>query len=1056
MRLAALRVVGLVGVIGLGLAAPGRAERPPLKAYTTADGLAHDSVNKIVRDSRGFLWFCTAEGLSRFDGSRFKNYTQDQGLPHRNINDLLETRAGDYLVATSAGVSVFNPRGTAYRWNVLESRLEQTSADQPLFRTFLPPAAGSPTNTVILSLAEDGHGRIWAGTADGLFRLERAGDSWTFREVAIQGFKNPPNEITGLITDASGDLLVGCAKGLFRIASNGRLTRLFDQSSTSIYRDRDNRLWVDVGTELCLFAWDRDALTLVHRYSQRDGLPPHALHFYTLQLSDGRIYVGFEYGISEFLPEAKGDEPKFRVFEREKVNALAEDAGGALWIGTDTKGAWKLAPTGFMMFGDGDGLPPTDELMSVFPDRDDGVYVASRPNTLSHLAARPMGPARFERVTPRGLTNRSWGWHFLDLLSRDDEWWVPGADGLRHYPKVARFADLARTSPSHVYTRRDGLSGNEVFLQFEDSRGDIWFALIAVADTLVRWERRTGRIFQYTTADGLPRFNGPMSFAEDSHGNVWFGYYFGGLARYRDGKFRLFTDRDGLPASRVNDLLADSSGRLWIATSGRGLFRVDRPDDETLVFRGLSTADGLSSNLPQCLTEDRLGRVYVGTGLGINRIDRDGTLRIFTEEDGLPGDHITRCAADRTGRLWFITRNTLVRFTPAAEPTAPPPDVFIDKVLVNGVPQHVSDLGERDIQPLDLASNQRQIQVDYLALTFTTGTNIRYQYQLDAGSWSAPTRERTVSLDLAPGSHTLQVRAINAAGTLGAHQASVRLHILAPVWLRWWFIGSIASLGALVLWAFYGYRVARLREINAALAGARRAEEALRRSREERLGELERVRARIATDLHDDIGSSLTQIAVLSEVARRAEDGGSQPIERIISISNELVDTMSDIVWAINPRKDHLSDLLQRMRRFASDVLSASHIAFTFRTPDADRDVELGANVRREVFLIFKETLNNIVRHSACTRVDISFSLDDDRLVLRVSDDGKGFDPEAVSDGRGGNGRGGNGLVNMRRRSREIGAKLEMISRPGAGTTTILHLFPTHTGGAGRAHDEGS
>ena len=185
-----LRRALLAVFLGAIFATPGRAEKSPLKAYTTADGLAHDSINKIVRDSRGFVWFCTAEGLSRFDEHRFKSYAQDQGLPHRNVNDLLETTAGDYLVATSAGVSAFNPRGRAYRWNVVESRLEQTAADPPLFRTFLPPPRVNRRINVILHLAEDGHGRVWAGTANGLFQMTRAGGGWTLEEFEIENWKD--------------------------------------------------------------------------------------------------------------------------------------------------------------------------------------------------------------------------------------------------------------------------------------------------------------------------------------------------------------------------------------------------------------------------------------------------------------------------------------------------------------------------------------------------------------------------------------------------------------------------------------------------------------------------------------------------------------------------------------------------------------------------------------------------------------------------------------------------------------------------------------------------
>src|SRR5262245_39234687 len=298
--------VTLAVVLALSTASPSRAERPPLKRYTAADGLTHDSVNKIVRDSHGFLWLCTAEGLSRFDGTRFKSYTQNDGLPHRNVNDLLETRSGEYLVATSAGLSVFNPTGRAYRWNVLASRLDQTSGDPPLFRTLRPAPGASPSDNSInwvRTLVEDRAGRIWAGTANGLFRVERAGDAWAFRRVPIEHLTVGPS-VVALMLDASGEVLMSSDAGVHRLSGDGSAQRLLSVSSGALYLDRENRLWVDSGLDLRVFAVDREGVVLLHTYTQRDGLPEYAAHFNVHQMSDGRIYVGFAFGFSEFLPDA--------------------------------------------------------------------------------------------------------------------------------------------------------------------------------------------------------------------------------------------------------------------------------------------------------------------------------------------------------------------------------------------------------------------------------------------------------------------------------------------------------------------------------------------------------------------------------------------------------------------------------------------------------------------------------------------------------------------------------------------------------------------------------
>ena len=323
-------------------------------------------------------------------------------------------------------------------------------------------------------------------------------------------------------------------------------------------------------------------------------------------------------------------------------------------------------------------------------------------------------------------------------------------------------------------------------------------------------------------------------------------------------------------------------------------------------------------------------------------------------------------------------------------------------------------LGAPNQAGLTLGPAERQFEVEFVGLDFSPGEVLQYQYRLEGADadWSAPSDRRAVNYaNLAPGRYRFAVRAIDSAGQMSPEPATVSFVVLTPIWRRWWFVTITGVVIIAAAAALLRYRVARLIE-------------------------LERVRTRIATDLHDDIGASLSQIAVLSEVTRRRA-GGSDPIvaaslEKIAGVSGDLVDSMSDIVWAINPRRDRLSDLTQRMRWFASDLLSSRDIAFEFLSPDSEDDIHLDAEVRRQIYLVFKEALNNLVKHSGSQSARIQLQRETDRIVLRVADHGRGFDLATPA--------GGHGLASMRERSRAVGGRFDISSRPGAGTELTLEV----------------
>lgn len=1015
------------------------AGRLSFKPYTTAEGLANDSVNKIVADSRGFLWFCTEEGLSRFDGYKFKNYTTENGLPHRNITDFLETKDGDYLLATGGGLAVFNPLGKAFRWDIIAGKLERTSDETPMFKIYLTPEAENDDKVSknILSLGADGNGIVYAGTNYGLFKFIKSGTDWRFEKVEFELWKKGGFDFNVLYTDSRKNFWIATSEALFLSTIDGKITKINEMGGNSIFEDQSGNVWVDSGGDnlgIRFYSYQEGSSlpTLIRTYTTKDGLSENGFTNAIAQTSDGKILVSSNGKLHEFVPDAKTGEPKFQRLENELYTS-ATDKSGNLWFSTRGRGIVRYLPNSFYTFDEKDEIF-RNWITSIFGNRHGEVFLTNGNDKLARV-----NEGKIETVSPFGLISRYWIAISLDFQSPDGEFWIPSEKGLLRYPKVRNFTDLARTPPKKIYTTADGLFADIISAVFEDSRGDVWIGAASPNNSLLRWEKLTNQIHRYTFEQGFPKMNVVTTFGEDAAGNIWIGYYLGQLYRLKDGKFRDFAEEGLIPRNLVRKFFTDKKGRLWISTSSRGLFRVDEPDAETPVFTNFSMAHGLSSNQTWCVTMDKFGRIYATTGRGINRIEPEtNRVKIFTQNDGLPGNNIERCYADVNGNLWFSSTNSLIKFTPEAEKVSVPPPIFIDAISVNGKPQAISELGEKEIKNLELESDERQIQIGFFAISFEAGETLRYQYKINDQEWSEASERRMVEFNLSPGTYNFSVRAITANGVLSENSATISMTIARPIWQRWWFIALAALAVSSVIYAFVRYRLAKIREVQTAL-------EALNKSRAERLAELQRVRRRIATDLHDDIGSSLTQIAVLSEVARNQaaalqSETVSMPLESIKGVSRELVETMSDVVWAINPNKDNLHDLVQRMRRFASDVCAGRSIHFELDAPPTEEIMPLGANIRREVFAIFKESINNAVKYSECKNIAADFRIENDTLFLEIKDDGRGFDTKEILSENFSPEKGGNGLINMRRRASELGGNCRIVSNVGGGTNIFLEV----------------
>ncbi|HZM90697.1 MAG TPA: two-component regulator propeller domain-containing protein [Blastocatellia bacterium] len=984
-----------IGSLAVLLAGAAQAEQLPIRTYTIADGLAHSAVVSIYQDHKGFLWFGTYEGLSRFDGYGFVNYDRRDGLPHVLINHITEDRQGRLWVATNGG-------GVA---RLVDDSRENSGAKFVSFR--IPETNDPPLKRVnhVNRMVFDESGNLWCLTDYGLYRAVVDAPQLQF-ETIIE--KNSYGSRAAL-EDADGTLWFGVADDLVEI----RGTEILDRGSIEGASD---------STTIAGIARDGDGHLLVadlHRvrefvppsfgkprgeWRKQLALPSRQIgSIRTLLVDDaGALWLGTDQGLMRYADGRPSQYTVANGLPTDVVGALATDRAGNLWIGT-WRGACRLISEAIVSYTRSEGLP--GNTVSLYEDEKGRIWAVLVDGSVAEIVGGKIAP-RGRRALPFIATppvrlvysNKIWyRWNHESGVRIDK----PRLD-LGNGQEI----DLARyVSPqAHLY---------------KDERGVLW---IAKADHNIYRLNLNGA--GALTAERFPTdadYGVPYTqMIGDGAGGLWLGTV-EKIGRLRDGRYSSVEPSAGLPETDPRAVFLDSRGWLWVGLRYKGVSVTQEPATANPTFHNYSHEQGqLSSNAVRSIAEDRAGRIYFGTDRGLDRFDPNSNQWThFTTQDGLAGNAISKVLIDHNGFIWIGSEGGISRFDPRKEKAATPPAaVYFTRLQVAGEEVRLAETEAEIIAPRELAATKNNLTIAFVAPNYQDVSQLLYQYKLEGveEEWRAPTQERSVTFgSLAAGKYRFLVRAVGENGIISPQPAVFEFRILPPIYLRWWFIAASLLAAGLAIYSLYRARVARLLE-------------------------MERTRTRIATDLHDDIGANLTRIALLSEVANQqpGNDKIKTLLPSIADIARESVASMNDIVWAISPEHDSLVELTRRMRRHAEEVFALRDIDLDFTGPTTDSDLKLSVGARRDLLLIFKEAVNNAARHSLCTKIEIEFRCDHWGLYLKVKDDGQGFNPAVVDSS-------GHGLRSMQRRAAALGGILTIQS---IGGTTVEFALPLPKGTA--------
>lgn len=976
----------------------GQVRRDQFVHWTTENGLSSNRLYTVVQDSIGFIWIGTLQGLNRYDGNSFRVYTNQ-----KNDTNSLSNNVARVLFVDSKGVL----------WIGTEGGLNRFSDSMGTFTRYLhDPARGSSlSSNLITALCEAKHAdppsrdrvsAIWVGTKNaGLNRFLPSTTTFIrFRRDALNPKSLRSDSISALAADSAGRLWVGTNRGvdLFDEAS-GNFVHVPQPISTARQQlsldvsalrfDHAGMLWVGTSTG-DLFTFDVGTAQWRAIAKLRDRAGSEVSIYSIVEQKNRFVWIATSNGLKR-LDRRDGSWTFYEKNENDPkslpgnfVRSLIVDRSENLWAVTDSKlSMLSNQRTRFQKFVLNENKE-SDQTVSALLSREEGEVWIGSENDGIYIAHDRAPSDKSVRLAPTNVLQSRTRGVTAFFQARNGTIWV----GWKDPYTLAKFDERRRRFTHHFL-------GLRIYTIAEDRNAMLW---LGTSGGIRGFDQNTNAFVN--DLDTL--FTSTVStIARSKDGSMWIG----GGKHVLHWNPALRTARRYPMDDDVYSLHEDASGTLWVGSfSGFGHL-----DKSSGAFTQYSVIPNVNTVVVYNITEDFRGRLWLGTfDHGLVRFDpRDTTFDNYTEGDGLLRTVFTKASTrTATGELIVGGRGGFTRFHPDSITKNP----YVPTVRITRFHLANDSAGTQYPRGYAFDHTQNYFVVEFAALEFTNPSRNRFLYRMKpTDEWVNPLQRSLMIPNLGDDNYVLEVKASNNDGMWSAESAVLPFRVKPPFTKTWYFYACIMLLISGLITGAYKYRINQLLAI-------------------------ERMRMRIASDLHDDVGSSMSGIALRVDLVKAHIEKDSkdhQHLATAVASTRKTQDKLRDIVSFINPEHDNPEYIVLRMKEVAGELL-LNH-KYTFDSPPGGIPTAFNMEFRWNLHLIYKEILNNIVKSARASNVAIRLGSSAERFTMSIADDGIGFDLEEAKR------KGGNGLLNLTHRAEKIGATIEFRTSPGNGTTVVLH-----------------